>query len=153
MDGESSGFALLQILNLQDGSAVPEGSRRIAMAGEEEAALGAEAAAETFRPEDGEEMNVLITASAPCMVSATVESENGEVVRTLGEGEACLPGKAAGTEAAAGLWVCWSGRNDAGEMCAAGAYRIHTVCTDGLGGQEAFSAFFTLEEKENGDPE
>ena len=153
VDGESSGFALLQILNLQDGSAVPEGSRRIAMAGEEEAALGAEAAAETFRPEDGEEMNVLITASAPCMVSATVESENGEVVRTLGEGEACLPGKAAGTEAAAGLWVCWSGRDDAGEMCAAGAYRIHAVCTDGLGGQEAFSAFFSLEEKENGDPE
>jgi hypothetical protein len=153
VDGESSGFALLQILNLQDGAPVPEGSRRIALTGETEAELLVISGAETFRPDAGEELNALIGASAPCRITVTVESENGEIVRTLIEGEACQPGTATGTEEAAGLWACWSGLDDAGQRCPAGAYRIHAVCTDGLGGQEAFSAFFTLEEQENGEPE
>ncbi len=147
VNGEESGYALLQLMTMRDEVTGAAGSRRIALTGDREISVRLECP-ESFAPAFGEELNAMLIADGPCAVTVCVETDSGEVLRTLCEKEACLPCiPEAGGQAI--LSLCWSGLTDAGEAASEGVCRLHAVWTDALGFRECFSAPFLL----SGNPE
>ena len=143
VDGEDSGFALLQLMTIREGAGTAAGSRRIALTGDRET-VAALTCGESFTPSAGEELHAFLTIDAPCSVTAQVENESGEIIRTLSREEPMLPA------ADGGGWLdwSWSGLREDGETAEPGFYLLHVIWEDALGTREAFSGTFELRETE-----
>ncbi|MBO7662717.1 MAG: caspase family protein [Clostridia bacterium] len=139
VDGEDSGFALLQLMTVGEEGAAAAGSRRIALTGDREIQLRL-TCGDAFSPEKGEELKATLEADGPCAVTVTVENEAGELLRTLCTEEPCLP--LPGESGGAWLELCWSGLMDDGRPAEPGSCRLHAVWEDALGAREVFSPSF-----------
>ena len=139
VDGEDSGFALLQLMTVGEEGAAAAGSRRLALTGDREIQVRL-TCGEAFSPEKGEELKAYLETDGPCAVTVTVENEAGDTLRTLCAEEPCVP--VAGENGRAWLELCWSGLKDDGETAEPGSYRLHAVWEDALGGREVFSPSF-----------
>lgn len=140
-DEESGGYALLQLITLEDGEPLLLSSPLLCitpLTGDPQLRIDVQA---VFSPEAGEELGLVVRHSLPCALSVTVESEDGSAVRRLLTGSATRPEGLL----EAGTALCWNGRLADGSMAEAGSYHIRARAVIGDEKYEAVSEWFRLE--------
>ncbi|MBQ7455253.1 MAG: caspase family protein [Clostridia bacterium] len=120
--GEESpyGYVLLQVVAQEGRYAMLAGSRLIAVQPDEGLPLLRLRCADSFAPDAGEELSILVRHALPCSLTVRVLDGDGALVRRLAYK---TPSRPNGTAQEASFFY-WDGRNEAGEMAPAGLYTI-----------------------------
>ncbi len=119
-DSMDSGYAILQLITMEDGFPVIQGARVISVApayGRVALSVSAESA---FTPAAGEELAVTVLCSAPCGVTLTVLDAYGNTVRRLAYDTPTRPEQ---LPSQGGMFY-WNGKKTDGTQAPAGAYTV-----------------------------
>ena len=138
------GWSLLELATLRGDTPVLEASRLLSVPAAEGDPAPTVSCAEGFAPARGEELAAIARTARNATVTAAVENEAGETVRTLCES---APGRPEG------LYLYWTGKADDGTAAPEGRYRIRVRAATGTEAREARSPYFRLGGQENGDGE
>ena len=141
LEDDEYGYALLQLLAVEDGTAQVLSSHVLCVLPQEgDPALSVETPA-AFTPATGEELTFIVRHALPCELTVTVENEAGETVRRLASSAATRPAQLIPE----GSSFTWTGLTDDGTMAPTGTYRIRVKTRIGGIRYETVSGDFTLE--------
>lgn len=138
--GNAFGYAMIQLITLEEGRPVFQGSRLLCVqpaVGEIRLSVSTE---EAFCPAEGREMCILAQHDVPCGLTVSILDETGRVVRRIAYETPSRPQQLT----PAGSTFYWDGRLTDGTMAPAGVYRAQVKTR--LGGETILSesALFQL---------
>lgn len=135
----TGGYVLLQLLSIQGDQVMLISGHSVCITPQH--APRTEIESETiFAPQQKDEFSFVITHASPCMLTVTVETEDGSVVRRLCAKKASRPEEMTPE----GTSISWNGMTAKGESCPAGTYVIHVKCFAGDTFTECYSTPFML---------
>ena len=139
-DGNTSGYAMLQMLTMTNGVPSLLASHLLCIPPPSgDPGLSVEVG-DSFSPTAGEEMCFTVRHAFPCELTVSVLDENDKTVRYLSVNEATRPQKANPE----GSFGCWSGKLQDGSVAPSGQYRIRVQTTVGTVTYQAVSEPFKL---------
>ena len=144
--GAESGWALLEILTVENGSLQLAGSRALYLPDPRKTPETVIMTAEAFTPGKGEELQAEVRTDSPCSLTVWAADEGGNRLRQLTPQEIVCP---------RGAFLYWNGTLENGEPAPEGIYRMLVRTAAGEKTQEILSAPFRLirEDPENGKQE
>lgn len=119
-NGGDSGYVLVNLITLSGDGPQLQGGHLLTVQNPKEENLVSLECGRIFHPEKGEEMPFILRHTAPTVITARILNEQGEIVRLLAYD---LPSRPQGLTPD-GTCLYWNGRDDRGEICSAGNYRL-----------------------------
>ena len=145
--GDSSGYAMIQLITMEDGIPVFQGARLLCVqpaGGEVHLAVETGAG---FSPDTGEELQILAEHNVPCGLTIAIVNETGRAVRYLSYDAPTRPQQLS-PEASA---FSWDGRLSSGQLAPPGRYTVTARATVGGETFAAESEQFELTIKNRGE--
>ncbi len=118
--GDSSGYAMIQLITLENGAPVFQGARLLCVQPADGQAALETLTSSSFAPGLGQELPILVRHSLPCGLTVTVVNEEGRTVRYLAYEAPTRPQQLT-PEASTFIW---DGRLSSGQAAPPGRYTI-----------------------------
>ncbi len=119
-NGDDSGYVLINLITLSGDGPQLQGGHLITVQNPEEENLMSLECGGSFDPEKGEEMPFILRHTAPAVITACILNEQDKSVRLLTYD---LPSRPQNLTPD-GTCLYWNGRDDRGEACPPGSYRL-----------------------------
>ncbi len=137
---DTYGYAMIQLVTLEDGKATVHGSRVLCVppiSGDPELKVKTDTAID---PTKGRELSILVNHKYPCLLSVSIADESGKTVRRLASYQPTRPQQLT----PAGSLFYWNGRLQDGTPAAPGKYTVKVTAHIGDVPYEAVSEPFAL---------
>ena len=129
-DAAQSGYLLLQFFTVENGRPVLQSSRVLGAGGDGMPVNLSVSAPEVFTFSDGAEMKFTVSHDVPCLMTVSVEDEEGNTVLYLCSDTVTRPESPLNTF----TYLCWDGKDRKGNPVPGGVYtlRVQAESCDGL---------------------
>ncbi len=141
---DASGYAILQLITLEDGTPVFQGARLLCVQPASGEAAVSVSAASAFRPDAWQELPILVRHDVPCGLTVNILNAEGRTVRRLAYETPSRPQQLS----PAGSTFYWDGMQTDGSPAPAGQYTVQAKVRLGGGIFTAESEQITLLSRE-----